>query len=58
MYAQLLSRKEAMEKMTSCSIYGRDLPKVDALVKQKELKNRAEALRICIEYSQAHGVFT
>lgn len=46
-----------MEKMTSCSIYGSDLPKVDALVEQKKLKNRAEALRIAIEYSQAHGVF-
>lgn len=46
-----------MEKLTSCSIYPSDLEKVKGFVEQKKLNSRADALRICIEYAQAHGVF-
>lgn len=45
------------ENLKTAGIFESDLIKVDSLVKQKCLKNRAEALRICIEYAQAHGVF-
>jgi hypothetical protein len=43
------------ESMTSCSIYKSDLAKLDAFKMKKGIRNRADALRICIEFSDAHG---
>ena len=45
------------EEMKTSGIYASDLRKLDVMVETKGLKNRAEALRVCIEYAQAHGVF-
>jgi metal-responsive CopG/Arc/MetJ family transcriptional regulator len=40
---------------TSTSIYPDDLKVIDDFCKRKELKNRAEGLRIAIQYANAHG---
>ena len=38
-------------------MYHADLEKMKSLREQKNLKRLADAVRVCIEYSQAHGVF-
>ena len=47
-----------MERVVTSPIYHADLVKMKKLQSEKNLKKLADALRICIEYSQAHGVFT
>ncbi len=46
-----------MERLVTCPMYHADLEKMKSLQEQKKLKRLADAVRICIEYSQAHGVF-
>lgn len=47
-----------MERIVTTPIYNADLIKIKNLQKEKNLKKLADAVRICIEYSQAHGVFS
>ena len=47
-----------MERVVTTPIYHSDLVKIKSMQEQKNLKKLADAVRICIEYSQAHGVFT
>ena len=46
-----------MERVVTTPIYHADLEKLRSMKEQKNLKKLADALRICIEYAQAHGVF-
>lgn len=46
-----------MERVVTTPIYHADLVKIKNLQEQKKLKRLADAVRVCIEYSQAHGVF-
>jgi hypothetical protein len=46
-----------MERIVTTPIYHADLVKIKSMKEQKNLKKLADAVRICIEYSQAHGVF-
>jgi hypothetical protein len=43
---------------TSTSIYPDDLKVIDGFCKRKQLKNRAEALRVAIQYCNAHGALS
>jgi hypothetical protein len=43
------------ESVITCNIYASDLDKVISFKERKKLKNIAEALRVCIEFSDAHG---
>ena len=45
-----------MDKITSTSIYDKDLVIVDDFKERKGFKNRAEAVRVIVEYARAHGV--
>lgn len=45
-----------METITSASIYGKDLAIVDDFKRRKGFKNRAEVIRVIVEYANAHGV--
>jgi hypothetical protein len=43
------------EILLTCPIYAGDLEKVRAFKERKGLKKLADALRVCIEFSDAHG---
>ena len=45
-----------MEKQTSTSIYVSDLEHLDAFKAEKGFKNRAETVRVIVEYARSHGV--
>jgi hypothetical protein len=53
----VLQQERRMDRRTytSTSIYPDDLKVIDDFCKRKELKNRAEGLRIAIQYANAHG---
>jgi predicted house-cleaning noncanonical NTP pyrophosphatase (MazG superfamily) len=44
-----------MEEMKTIPIYARDLEKVREFKESKGLNKLADAVRICIEFSDAHG---
>lgn len=55
------------ESKTSCSIFIKDMEKVKNFLEHQNLSrkerelvplSRADVLRICIEYAEAHGVFS
>jgi hypothetical protein len=43
------------EIIVTCPIYASDLEKVKAFQDKKGMKRLADALRVCVEYSQSHG---
>jgi len=43
------------EILLTCPIYAGDLDKVRTFKEKKGLKKLADALRVCIEFSDAHG---
>lgn len=47
-----------MEEITSTSIYKKDLRLVDDFKDRKGFKNRAEAVRVIVEYANAHGALS
>ena len=46
------------EKTTTMRVYEKDLKLIDQFNEQKPDLNRAEIFRICIEFANAHGVFS
>lgn len=44
-----------MERVVSCPIYNSDLVKVKAFKERKGIKKLADAVRICVEFSDSHG---
>ena len=46
-----------MNKPSTVPIYESDLVYVRRFRDQKKLKNLAEAMRVIVEYANAHGVF-
>lgn len=61
--AAALSKTDAveetkMETQTSTSIYVKDLEILDDFKNRKGLKNRAEAVRVIVEYANAHGALS
>lgn len=47
-----------MDKIVTSPIYESDLKYVKAFRDSKKLKNLAEAMRVIVEYANAHGVFS
>jgi hypothetical protein len=47
-----------MERTVTTPIYHADLEKLRSMKEQKNLRKLSDAVRICIEYAQSHGVFT
>jgi hypothetical protein len=43
------------EMVSTCPMYVSDLEKVKAFKEAKKLKKLADAVRICIEFTNAHG---
>jgi len=44
-----------LEHVVSIPIYESDLEKVRKFKERRELKKLADAIRICVEFSDAHG---
>jgi hypothetical protein len=44
------------EIQTSTSIYVKDLEHLDAFKAKRRFKNRAETVRVIVEYARSHGV--
>jgi len=45
------------EKTTMCSCYASDKEKLTKMKSQTNLTTMADAVRVCVEYAQSHGVF-
>ena len=45
------------DKTTMCPIYGKDYDKVRDFKERKGLRTYADAIRICVEFADSHGVF-
>lgn len=54
----VFEQERSMERIVTTPIYHADLIKIKSLQKEKNLKKLADAVRVCIEYSHAHGVFS
>lgn len=45
------------DKKQMILVYEEDGQKIRNLKNEKKLKTNADAVRVCVEYAQAHGVF-
>ena len=46
-----------MENIKTVSVYKSDLEKLRSFKEQKKLQTLQDAVRICVEFAQSHGVF-
>ena len=54
----IVQQERSMEEMKTIPIYARDLKKVREFKERKGLNKLADAIRICIEFSDAHGALS